>query len=71
MQHNPTSEPTERTDVRVQPSLLRAAMARAREVYPHATASGTVRLALARLAGLPDDYGADLPRVVMRHRKIT
>jgi hypothetical protein len=57
-----TDEPTRQITPRVQPSLVEAAHRAARQVYPDASVSGTVRLALARLAGLPDEYGADLPR---------
>ena len=57
-----TSQPTTQLNVRVPRDLAQRAASAARETRPGLRMSGIVRLALARLAGLPDDYANPLPR---------
>jgi len=57
-----TGEPTMQVIARVPVSLVESATREAERHLPGVTLSGAVRLALARLAGLSDDYAAELPR---------
>jgi len=56
------TERTMRVDARLPVDLVASATARARQSRPGLSMSGVVRLALARLAGLPDEYADALPR---------
>jgi len=58
---SPVPEPTERLSTRVPVRLVTEAHRKASQTWPDITASGLVRVALARLAGLPEDP-SDLPR---------
>jgi len=54
------NEPTVKLVARVPASLAARALSMARAERPDVSKSGAVRLALARLAGMPDDYAAGL-----------
>jgi len=56
------TERTTRLDAKVPLDLAERAVKAARQVRPGLSMSGVVRLALARLAGLPDEYADALPR---------
>jgi hypothetical protein len=56
-----TNEPTVYVGTRVPASLVTRALSAARAERPAVSRSGAVRLALARLAGMTDDYANDLP----------
>ena len=53
---------TTQINTRIPLDLARSAARTAREARPGLNMSGVVRLALARLAGLPDEYADALPR---------
>jgi hypothetical protein len=60
---------TTQATVRLPDDLAERAASAAREQRPGLSMSGVIRLALARLAGLPDDYAAPLSRVPYGLRK--
>ena len=60
-------EPTVQLVVRVPVSLAARARECAAEVRPGVSQSGTVRLALARLAGMSDEYADELSRAQYVH----
>lgn len=53
---------TTRFTARVPVDLAERAAKAARQARPGISRAGVIRLALARLAGLPDEYGNALPR---------
>ena len=60
---------TTQVATRIPVDLAASAAKAARQARPGLSMSGVVRLALARLAGLPDDYADDLPRTRYGLRK--
>jgi hypothetical protein len=64
----PVNERTVQVVSRVPLTLAERALRAARAVRPGVSTAGTVRLALARLAGMSDDYADQLPSVTYRNR---
>jgi hypothetical protein len=62
-------ERTTQVNTRIPVDLADRAARAARQARPGLSMSGVIRLALARLAGLPDEYASPLPRTRYALRK--
>lgn len=62
---------TRQIATRIPVDLAESAARAARQLRPGITMAGVVRLALARLAGMTDDYADELPRTPYGLRKPT